>query len=155
MGISIQAYRCSIGRFVPKHSRIDFHNYSARSCNKNPSKSSSIRTYLLLIILLCVPIVCALLGHNSVKNMSKTYKHPVYPSFSAQSSNTNISGSGKVSTDLATTYILQYGIHVIASFSSRMISNFYSRYLNGNRKSGGIKISHWNKGPGFLQNKLP
>ena len=36
-----------------------------------------------------------------------------------------------------------------------MVTNFQSRYLHGNRRSGGIQISHWNKGPGFLQNKIP
>ena len=36
-----------------------------------------------------------------------------------------------------------------------MISNFQSKYSNGNRKSVGIKISHWNKGPGHLKTKIP
>ena len=36
-----------------------------------------------------------------------------------------------------------------------MISNFQSRYTYGNRKSTGIKISHWNKGPGHLHSKMP
>ena len=36
-----------------------------------------------------------------------------------------------------------------------MITNFQSRYLHGNRRAGGIKISHWNKGPGFLKTKIP
>ena len=35
-----------------------------------------------------------------------------------------------------------------------MISNSESKYWYGNRRSGGIKISHWNKGPGHLQNKM-
>ena len=36
-----------------------------------------------------------------------------------------------------------------------MVTNFQSRYENGNRKVGGVKIGHWNKGPGFLQTKMP
>ena len=35
-----------------------------------------------------------------------------------------------------------------------MVTNFQSRYLYGNRRTG-IKISAWNKGGGFLQNKMP
>ena len=35
-----------------------------------------------------------------------------------------------------------------------MVTNFQARYTNGNRRSQGIKISHWNKGGGFLQNKM-
>ena len=36
-----------------------------------------------------------------------------------------------------------------------MVTNFLSRYTNGNRKNQGIKIAHWNKGNAFLQNKMP
>ena len=39
-----------------------------------------------------------------------------------------------------------------SAFSS--ISNFTSRYINGNKKNQGIKIAHWNKGNAFLQNKM-
>ena len=34
------------------------------------------------------------------------------------------------------------------------LSNFYARYTNGNRQSRGIKIAHFNKGPGHLATKL-
>ena len=33
------------------------------------------------------------------------------------------------------------------------LSNFSARYTNGNRQSRGIKIAHFNKGPGFLTTK--
>ena len=36
-----------------------------------------------------------------------------------------------------------------------MVTNFNSRYINGNRKSQGIKIGHWNKGGSHLKNKMP
>jgi hypothetical protein len=36
-----------------------------------------------------------------------------------------------------------------------MVTNFQSRYTNGNRNSKGIKIGHWNKGGSFLINKMP
>ena len=32
-------------------------------------------------------------------------------------------------------------------------SNFYARYLFGNKKANGIKIAHYNKDPGFLWSK--
>ena len=156
MGITIQAYRCSIGRFLPKHSSIDFKNHSAKKYDENPSKSFSIRNYLLLIIVLCIPLCYVFFGNSQFQNMSKTNNHPLYPSTSLQNITTSRDNfTGNTTTDIAATFILQYGIHVMASFSSRMITNFSLRYLNGNRKSGGIKISHWNKGPGFLQNKMP
>ena len=36
-----------------------------------------------------------------------------------------------------------------------MIDNFQSRYTNGNKKTTGIKIFHWNKGGSYLVNKMP
>ena len=41
---------------------------------------------------------------------------------------------------------------VMSSFT--MFTNFISRYTHGNIRSQGFKISHWNKGGGFLQNKM-
>ena len=32
--------------------------------------------------------------------------------------------------------------------------NFLARYRNGNIRRNGIKLCHWNKGPGFLSSKL-
>ena len=62
--------------------------------------------------------------------------------------------AGPSSEKIATNF-LKYGTQVMATFLSRMITNFTSRYLHGNKKTSGIRIAHWNKGPGFLQNKLP
>ena len=42
-----------------------------------------------------------------------------------------------------------------SEYSSTAISNFTSRYINGNKKNQGIKIAHWNKGNAFLENKMP
>ena len=33
------------------------------------------------------------------------------------------------------------------------LSNFYARYLYGNKQDRGIKIAHFNKGPGYLVSK--
>ena len=51
-------------------------------------------------------------------------------------------------------YFLTYGKNTLAPSMFSMVSNFFSRYSNGNRRSAGIKISHWNKGPGYLQTKM-
>ena len=32
--------------------------------------------------------------------------------------------------------------------------NFYARYTNGNKSNKGIKLSHWNAGSAFLENKV-
>ena len=42
----------------------------------------------------------------------------------------------------------------IKSFPSSIENhNFQARYLNGNIRRNGIKLSHWNQGPGFLSTK--
>jgi hypothetical protein len=64
-----------------------------------------------------------------------------------------IPSSGKTSSDIACSFILSYGVNTLAVSSFNMVTNFQSRYLYGNRRANGIKICHWNKGPGFLQNK--
>ena len=33
-------------------------------------------------------------------------------------------------------------------------NNFYGRYTNGNRTNRGMKLSHWNAGNAFLENKV-
>ena len=38
-------------------------------------------------------------------------------------------------------------------FSILSDSNFYARYTYGNRNNRGMKLSHWNAGSAFLQNK--
>ena len=37
---------------------------------------------------------------------------------------------------------------------SKTNNNFLARYTNGNIRRNGIKLCHWNKGPGFLSTKL-
>ena len=44
-------------------------------------------------------------------------------------------------------------VFAISSFSR--ITNCQAKYTNGNKKSQGIKISAWNKGGGYLVNKMP
>ena len=45
-------------------------------------------------------------------------------------------------------------INGLSSFIFTAVSNFQSRYVNGNRSSKGIKIGHWNKGNSHLVNKM-
>ena len=43
--------------------------------------------------------------------------------------------------------------HLPIKSSYTELSNFYARYVYGNRKTNGLKIAHYNKGPGFLWSK--
>ena len=46
---------------------------------------------------------------------------------------------------------LELNPKAMSSFTA--ISNFTSRYINGNKKNQGIKIAHWNKGNAFFKLK--
>ena len=45
-------------------------------------------------------------------------------------------------------------LEFVCPYSFRMITNFQSKYVNGNKSSRGIKIAHWNKGSSHLINKM-
>lgn len=159
MGISIQAYRCRIGTFVPKnHIILQKNNYKNYSKNENQSLDFKIAKYVIFPILL-VFLILPLENLFHLQNSNKSYSHPLYP---PPDSFTSVHQpcpadycSGNITADIACNFILSHGVNILASFTFNMVTNFQSRYLHGNRRSGGIKISHWNKGPGFLQNKIP
>ena len=46
-------------------------------------------------------------------------------------------------------------LNCLAEALFKTVTNFQARYTNGNRRSRGIKICHWNKGGSFLINKMP
>ena len=58
---------------------------------------------------------------------------------------------GQKSTSSAGSF-LEVNPKAMSSFTA--ISNFISRYVNGNKKNQGIKIAQWNKGNAFLQSKM-
>ena len=98
---------------------------------------------------------------SPIQSSTQSYSHPLYPALPGcsnflqniyQSTNPR---PGSITREIAATYLIQYGMNTLAATSFRMVTNFQSRYVNGNRKNSGIKISHWNKGPGHLQTKMP
>ena len=152
MGISIQQYRIRIGRFLPRNSSSRSNMYSEWDSD---SSTSSFSVLSLISLSIIITIILALLQFPAaVYHLEQSYNHPTYPTNYLQLSPLNNS-SGKVSTDLSSKFLISYGINILATSSFSMLTNFYSRYLNGNRKNAGIKISSWNKGGGYLQNKMP
>ena len=45
-----------------------------------------------------------------------------------------------------------WGVAALLQYSKD--NNFYARYTNGNRTNRGMKLSHWNAGNAFLENKV-
>ena len=124
-----------------------------------PTNIPSIRSYLFLVILLITPLLFPTPVLHPIRSTAQSYSHPLYPGLPTyyellQNNYTN-TRSGNSALARVEMFILQYGVQMWASSTYCMITNFQSRYLNGNRKSAGIKIGHWNKGPGHLQTKMP
>ena len=158
MGISIEAYRSRIGSFLPsfrqptekyKTRKYDYENYPTNF-------PRSRKTYLLILLLIFTPLLLSIVATDPIRSKAQSYTHPLYPALPVRGDlllpNTR---SGGTSGAMVETYLLQYGIQIWAASTYSMISNFQSKYSNGNRKSAGIKISHWNKGPGHLKTKIP
>ena len=149
MGISLEAYRSSIGRFIPtKHLKIYKKQDFYYETENYPTDLSRIRKYLFLLFILLAPVMLAIVTMSPMHSSSQAYSHPLYPdSCSAGYSHTQLSSylstrSGNVTTDMAATYVLQYGVNTLSASAFSMITNFKSRYTNGNRRNSGIKISH-------------
>ena len=161
MGISIQAYRCRIGTFVPKFLQIPTkNNYKYfPTINENQTTEYTTKRKFLLYIVLLLFFLFPLVNFFLVQSNIQSYNHPIYPDFFTYSSQldtfSNTSLSGRITSDIAFNFILSFGINSLAASTFTMITNFQSKCKHGNRRAGGIKISHWNKGPGFLQNKIP
>ena len=157
MDVSIQQWRSRIGRFLPKYSYI----YSREDQNRIPLNKENPTIKLprsLVYLAIFLPLILAILylPLGFAHHPEQSYNHPLYPDLGLDTKQLykfNNNCSGKISTDIAFSFIISYGINTLASTSFNMVTNFQSRYLHGNRRANGIKICHWNKGPGFLQNK--
>ena len=113
----------------------------------------SFRATFLLTLAILTPFLLAVLQFPTVQHQDNSYTHPLYPPVNFQLQSRR-SFYGTIAIDLHSRILVSYGINVLATSSFAMVTNFQSRYLYGNR-SNGIKISAWNKGGGYLQNKMP
>ena len=127
MGVCIQEYRFRIGSFLPK----------ARKLVKDDSKYH--RNYLKLpcniwVLLLAVSTVILLFtdaSTNRAEPIKQNLQLKPIPAY----------------------YILVTPVIVPQVSCYWELSNFYARYLYGNKQPKGIKIAHFNKGQGYLASK--
>ena len=158
MGISIEQYRGRIGRFLPRN-RCNRVNIKYSEVYEDlPSPSLPALWYLIVALSIFTPFLLALQQIPFIYHQAQTYSHPLYPQEDFTSSlsqvyNPSINCSGDTAPGISFSFIISCGINTLATSAFSMVTNFHSRYLYGNRRANGIKISHWNKGPGFLQNK--
>ena len=145
MGITIEVYRSRIGSFLPNSNKCKVDKSRSRknfNQRKYPTNNSLFGcSYLYLVpVVLAVTISSLLVAAYPTCSQSQSYKFL------------------PLSVPRQLTPLLQIvhrDIDNLADSRFSMISNFKSRYLYGNKKTGGIRISHWNKGPGHLHTKLP
>ena len=158
MGISIEQYRSRIGRFLPRHcnSRIVWNDRSRKE--EYPSILIPRCLYYVIVLAILFPIILAT-QQLSIIHKNQSYSHPLFPKQDLQiftrpniyCKNTTI---GTATTDLHSRFLISYMMNMFVMSSFTMVTNFQSRYTHGNKRGQGIKISHWNKGGGFLQNKM-
>ena len=143
MGISIQHYRASIGSF-----------YSCKNVFRNCTKPANLEPTTILFSLRIYPFLVfslVLLISPSTGNAFPTQKYwntnpyPVLRSFYCSQIFKNIHLC-TVSRTFSAFDKIQ------SSYIYSRVSNFHSRYVNGNKTSKGIKIAHWNKGNSHLMN---
>ena len=130
MGISLQEYRIRIGTFGQKDNKGLTRIRQSSSSTK--SKHTNIQCRMYLLLLLCLTTLTLTVQNDS--DYDKT-----------QYSSTNLDAQVNFYKNLE-----------LAEFTPLLedCSNFYARYTYGNRRQRGFKIGSWNKGGGFLQNKI-
>ena len=130
MAISIQEYRSRIGSFLPK---LKCRNSLENGENSGNFKFRNISSRCCLIVTVSLILTSALSSNLSLQARSKP---------------TNFLSTLKSSKSVSPILIHQPSAY-------KELSNFYARYTNGNRQTRGIKIAHFNKGPGHLVTKKP
>ena len=137
MGISIQTYRCRIGTYVPKNRlKLQKNSYKCTSCRYTTYPRNLISARLFVMFILIVSSFYSLANHSHQQNLS-TF------------------GLVKLNyTKSSLADFLGYMPPYINIPNSKCTSNFYARYTYGNRSNRFIKLSHWNAGSAFLENKI-
>ena len=125
MGVCIQEYRFRIGSFLPKaRNLVNINRKCSRYYQKLPSN---------LWVLFAVSFV--ILFTDMSTNRAEVKKQNLQSSHS--------SAYCSIASPISVPQVSCYW----------EMSNFYARYLYGNKQSKGIRIAHFNKGPGYLSSK--
>ena len=133
MGISLTEYRVRIGSFSASHKKVKPWRYSTTQRTKiknSPVQSVSVRMLLLFsLCTLSVSATCTIQHSND--HVCPTHNQANVCDFQTKST-ININSYRRRACDV----------------------NFIARYTYGNRQNRGIKIASWNKGGGYLENKM-
>ena len=142
MGICITAYRARIGSF-------GHHSYRSSLLPSDTSSAIPSSTWTALILVLTINSITLFTVSKQPVHIHNITGVPCSVSSACSSTPCPIYWRiTKLSRTLSirTSYLLESGIIQDV--------NFNARYVNGNRKSGGIKMGHINLGSGYLVNNM-
>ena len=131
MAISIQEYRSRIGRYLPK---TKCRKYSLDDIKVDEDfKKKNVPTRV------CFFVICSLIfSLTPFTNLSTS---------ETRTKDFNLTCAIRAGKSTNPIMINQPSVYI-------KLGNFYARYTNGNRQARGIKIAHFNKGPGHLSTKV-
>ena len=133
MGISLQQYRSRIGRFLPS-------NYKIVQIQSNSISIENVPNILLVSVLVTAIVSFSFTTSPNVLGSWDCSQSKIYESYTA-------------SFSLDIYYELTSPISYQQVSNYLELSNFHARYLYGNKQTKGMKIAHFNKGPGHLSSK--
>ena len=166
MDIHIAIFRIRIGRFYASHHHSHrFKNLINKPCKSSTKISQKLRR-LATFLALFLSVVSTLedLQEDKVKHGQHshaqfnllTFCNNTHPCFLSLGSLSSIeSFLCRLAVHPATTLQGVQAVHLDRGWIPPLLinNNFYARYTYGNRKNRGIKLSHWNAGNAYLENK--
>ena len=138
MGVNIEVYRFRIGTFIPPGQ----NSYKCTESYK-PRQKNYFYFRRLLVILQVLLLVRGVYSTRTEQWCIRAETESCVTLQGDLTSNTNFLWPLPLFLGYMPPNIIRLNI-----------SNFYARYTYGNRSSRGIKLSHWNGGSAFLENKM-
>ena len=140
MGVDISQHRASIGSFNNVINR--YQTYKIKPTFNHQTYRIPYFKALIIISIL-------------ISSLVSIYQSDIYYHTASSKNHQCSYQPGQVYSDITLSSYLPFSFNVLAASSFSLVSNFHSRYVNGNKRNQGIKICHWNKGGSHLKNKMP
>ena len=152
MGISIEQYRARIGSFLPVRN-VSNKSYEKQEYSRS-RKSKSFFNCVKVLLMMCIAVFLFEAELNNFQQdetfISVAEKHNLL-SLTFELGGRIIRGRSLNMCQLFIKHEDNFGRQF---YQFTNLDNHFSKYTNGNRKSNGIRIYHFNKGSSFLANGM-
>jgi hypothetical protein len=152
MGISIEQYRARIGSFLPVRN-VSNKSYEKQEYSRS-RKSKSFFNCVKVLLMMCIAVFLFEAELNNFQQdetfISVAEKHNLL-SLTFELGGRIIRGR---SLNICQLFIKHEDNFGRQFYQFTNLDNHFSKYTNGNRKSNGIRIYHFNKGSSFLANGM-